>query len=179
MPHPLSALGSFHTVLSLIPVVAGLIAFASAGRIDPATRVGKAYWFGMIASVVTSVGLSSTGGLNPGHALGLLALTVMLIATLAPRLAFLGRAAAYVHVALMSFSFMLLMVPGTNETLSRLPPAHPIGNGPGSAPVQAALAVMVSVFLLGTAYQLVQVRRRSGRAGLLGATTARSEPRSL
>jgi hypothetical protein len=154
MSHPISAFGALHTILSLIPVGAGLVAFQRYGKIDPGTGVG------MVASVLTAFGLSSTGGFNPGHALGLITLTVMLIATLAPRIAFLGRAAAYLQVALMSFSFMLLMIPGTNETLSRLPVGHPIGNGPESAPVQMALAGMFALFLLGTGYQLTQLRRR-------------------
>jgi hypothetical protein len=160
MSHPISAFGALHTILSLIPVGAGLVAFQRYGKIDPGTGVGKVYWIGMVASVLTAFGLSSTGGFNPGHALGLITLTVMLIATLAPRIAFLGRAAAYLQVALMSFSFMLLMIPGTNETLSRLPVGHPIGNGPESAPVQMALAGMFALFLLGTGYQLTQLRRR-------------------
>lgn len=161
MSHPMSAFGAFHTVLSLIPVVAGLAAFKRYGKIDPATTAGKVYWAGMAASVLTAFGLSSTGGFNPGHALGLIALAVMLAGTAAPRLAFLGRAGAYLQVALMSFSFMLLMIPGTNETLSRLPVGHPIGNGPESAPVQMALAGMFVLFLLGTGYQLLQLRRRA------------------
>jgi hypothetical protein len=160
MSHPMSAFGAVHTVLSLIPVAAGLAAFWRHGKIDPGTGVGRVYWIGMAASVLTAFGLSSTGGFNPGHALGLITLAVMLVATLVPRIAFLGRAAAYLQVALMSFSFMLLMVPGTNETLSRLPAGHPIGNGPESAPVQMALAGVFVLFLLGTGYQLVQLRRR-------------------
>ena len=163
MSHPLSAFGAFHTALSLIPLVAGLVAFKRHGKIDPKTGVGKVYWIGMVASVVTAFGLSSTGGFNPGHALGLMTLFVMLIATLAPRFAFLGRATTYIQVALMSFSFLLLMVPGTNETLSRLPAGHPIGNGPDSPPVQMALAGVFVLFLLGTAYQMVQLRRRAAR----------------
>jgi hypothetical protein len=160
MSHPISTLGAVHTVLSLIPLGAGLAAFWRHGKIDPATGAGKLYWIGMVVSVLTSFGLSSTGGFNPGHALGLMALTVMLVATVAPRIAFLGRAAAYLQVALMSFSFLLLMVPGTNETLSRLPAGHPIGNGPDSPPVKMALAVVFVLFLLGTGYQMVQLRRR-------------------
>jgi hypothetical protein len=92
-----------------------------------------------------------------------MALTVMAIGTLATRVAFLGRAAKYVQVALMSFSFMLLMVPGTNETLSRLPAGHPIGNGPDSPPVQMALAGVFVLFVLGTVYQMVQLRRSAAR----------------
>lgn len=162
MPHPLSTLGAVHTLLSLVPLIAGLLAFARHGRIDPASGLGKIYWAGMIASVVTTFGLSSTGGFNPGHALGLLTLLVMAVATVAPRIAFLGRAAAYLQAGLMSFSFMLLMVPGTNETLSRLPADHPIGHGPDSPPVKLALACVFVLFLLGTGYQMLRLRR--GRA---------------
>jgi len=165
MSHPLSAFGAVHTALSLIPVVAGLVALKRDGKIDPRTGPGKLYWIGMVASVVTAFGLSSTGGFNPGHALGLLSLMVMLAGTLAPRFALLGRAAPYIQVVLMSFSFMLLMVPGTNETLSRLPVGHPIGNGPDSAPVQLALAAVFALFLLGTGYQMLQLRRRARQAG--------------
>ncbi len=163
MALPLSIAGIVHTALSLVPVAAGLFAFCRYGKIDPGTRAGKLYWLGMLASVVTAFALSSTGGFNPGHALGLLTLLVMAAATLAPRIAFLGRSAAYVQVGLMSFSFMLLMVPGTNETLSRLPAGDPIGHGPESAPVQLALAGMFVLFLLGTGYQLLQLRRRALR----------------
>jgi len=161
MAHPMSTIGAIHTVLSLIPLVAGLVAFQRHGKIDPATGAGKVYWGGMVVSVLTAFGLSSTGGFNPGHALGLMALTVMLVATLAPRIAFLGRTAAYIQVALMSFSFLLLMVPGTNETLSRLPVGNPIGNGPDSAPVKMALAGVFVLFLLGTGYQMAQLYRRA------------------
>lgn len=166
MAHPLSAFGAFHTLLSLAPVAAGLFAFKRHGRIDPATTVGKVYGIGMLASVLTAFGLSSTGGFNPGHALGLVTLAVMAIAVLAPRIGFLGRAGVYLQVALMSFSFMLLMIPGTNETLSRLPVGDPIGHGPASAsaPVQLALAAVFGLFLLGTAYQLVRLRRTARQA---------------
>ena len=163
MTHPLSTFGLVHTMLSLVPVAAGLVALKRYGKIDPGTHAGKVYWIGMVASILTAFPLSSTGGFNPGHALGVITLIVMSVATLAPRIAFFGRSAEYIQVALMSFSFMLLMIPGTNETLSRLPVGHPIGNGPDSAPVRLALAGMFVLFLLGTSYQLVQLRRRAVR----------------
>lgn len=167
MPHPMSAFGAVHTVLSLIPVAAGLLAFWRHGRIDPATGAGKFYWAGMAASILTSFGLSSTGGFNPGHALGLLALLVMLAGTFAPRIAFLGRSAVYLQTAAMSFSFMLLLVPGTNETLTRLPAGHPIASGIDSPIVQSALAALFGLFLIGTVYQMVKLagQRRGVVAG--------------
>lgn len=165
MPHPLSALGIAHTVISLVPLGAGLMALLQKGEIDPGSRIGRIYCFGMLASVLTTFGLSSTGGLNPGHALGVIALMVILLAAVTPRLGFLGSAARYVRTVLMSFSFLLLMIPGTNETLSRLPADHPIGQGPDSPPVKLALACVFVLFLVGTIYQVVQLRRRASHSG--------------
>lgn len=165
MTHSLSALGGIHTALSIIPIFAGFWAFNRDGKIDPSSRIGRIYWVGMLASVLTSFGLSSTGGLNPGHVLGILTLLVIAAATLAPRITFLGRAADYLQTGLMSFSFFLLFIPGTNETLSRLPVGHPIGNGPDSPPVKMALAIVFVLFLLGTGYQVLQLRRRQPRVG--------------
>lgn len=158
MANPLSLTGAVHTVLSVIPLAAGLFSFARYGRIDPATGVGKVYWGGMIASVLTSFALSSTGHFNPGHALGIVAIIVMLAGTFAPRVRFLGRSALYLQTLAMSFSFLLLMIPGTNETLSRVPASHPIGNGPTSPAVQTALLLVFIVFLIGSGYQMFRLR---------------------
>ena len=174
MAHPLSALGAVHTALSLIPVAAGLVAFARYGRIDPASGIGKVYWGGMLASVVTSFGLSSTGHFNAGHALGLIVLFVMLVGTLLPRIRLLGRSAVYLQTAAMSFSFMLLLVPGTNETLNRLPVGHPFATGGIDSPVvKTALNILFGLFLVGTAYQMFRLaaqRRRQAGGGQMGAS---------
>jgi hypothetical protein len=154
----MSAFGLFHTVLSVIPVVSGGWAFLRDGRIDPATRVGKLYLFGMVASIVTSFGLSSTGGFNPGHGLGLLALLLMGVGVLAPRLGWLGRGVPYVRTLALSASFLVLLVPGINETLTRLPAGQPIASGPQSPPVQAALLGALVLFLIGSTYQVMKLR---------------------
>jgi len=160
MPHPLSTLGIAHTAISLVPLVAGVASFARHRRIDPASTSGRVYLVGLVASVLTSFGLSSTGGFNPGHALGILALLAVGGALLAPRLALLGRAGEYLATLGLSFSFFLLLVPGTNETLSRLPPSQPIANGPQSPIVQGTLAVLFVLFLAGYAQQALAIRAR-------------------
>lgn len=76
MSHSLSTLGVFHTVVSLIPVLSGLYAFIRHRAIDPATRSGKLYLAGLVLSVATSFTVSSTGGINPGHAFGVIVLLV-------------------------------------------------------------------------------------------------------
>lgn len=161
MPHPLSILGIVHTAISLVPVVAGLYSFAHYGTIQPATRAGKVYLGGLLVAVLTSFGLSSTGGFNPGHALGILALLAVSGSLLIPRLSFLGRARPYLATFGLSFSFFLTLVPGINETLTRLPAGQPLASGPESPLVQSTLLAWVVIFLAGFAFQAWTIRTRS------------------
>ena len=161
MAHPLSALGIVHTILSIPPVVAGIASLVSHRAIEPATRWGKTYLGGLALSVVTSFGLSSTGGFNPGHALGILALLAAFGGALVPRWSVLGRARPYLATFGLSFSFFLLLVPGLNESLSRLPPSHPLANGPQSPLVQTVLLAWVVIFLVGFALQAWMIRSRA------------------
>lgn len=160
MATPLSTLGIVHTALSLIPLLAGLYAFLRLGRIPARGVLGNVYGYGMLGSVVSAFGLSSTGGFNSGHGIGLLALAVILLGRKAAQLQRLGNLRAYLQTACMSFSFLLLMIPGLNETLSRLPPSAPIGNGPESPEVKLAILVALCLFLIGLGYQCLRLRAR-------------------
>jgi hypothetical protein len=166
MPHSLSSLGIAHTAISLLPLGAALYSLARFGTIEPSARSGRIYLIGMVLSVLTAFGLSSTGHFNAGHALGVLALLVMLGAWWVPRLTFLGRARAYLATLGWSFSFFLLLVPGINETLSRLPPSRPLANGPDSPLVKGALLAWLVLFVVGYAWQArrLYLRRRGGAA---------------
>ncbi|UVE19299.1 hypothetical protein NVV93_07965 [Pseudomonas sp. LS44] len=162
----MSALGILHTVLSLLPVIVGAYGFCRDGRVIPALRLGNWYLGGMLASVVTSFGLSSSGGFNVGHTLGLVALAAILVARYAERLTWLGNGRPYLEVASMTFSYFVLMIPGLNETLSRVPPGDPIGHGPDSPAVQAALLIALVIFLVGLTYQMLTLRSRRIAAAL-------------
>lgn len=158
MPHPLSTLGIAHTLLSLPPIVAGLYSFVRFHHIDVARRSGQVYLIGLVLSVVTSFGLSSTGGINPGHVLGVLAMAAAFGGALViPRLEFLGRLKPHLATFGLSFSFFLLLVPGINETLSRVPASHPIATGPQDPTVQHALLGWLVVFIIGFALQARQI----------------------
>lgn len=160
MPHPLSALGVIHTAVSLLPIVAGLYGFVRHRAIDPATRAGKLYLLGLVLSVATSFTVSSTGGLNPGHAFGVIVLLVAFGGVLAARLRFLGRAARYLSTFALSFSFLLSLVPGVNETLTRIPVAHPIAAAPMAPVVLQTLLACFVVFVLGFIAQCWRMRGR-------------------
>lgn len=158
MPHPISALGAAHTLISLVPAVVGLYSFVRYRRIDPVMPSGKLYLAGLLLAVFTAFGLSSSGGFNAGHALGILALLSVAGALCAPRLPWLGRAQPYLSQLGFSFSFFLMWVPGIAETLTRLPLAHPLADGPQSPLVRGALAGWFAVFVVGSVAQLWWLR---------------------
>jgi hypothetical protein len=160
MPNPLSLLGEIHTIISIVPAVAGLYSFAKYRSIRPESNTGKVYLASLALSAISAFGLSSTGGFNPGHALAIVVLLVSGICLILPRLRFLGRLMPYLRNLGLSFTYFLLWVPGINETLSRLPPSHPIGNGPDSPPVQTALLIWVVLFAVGSLCQAWIVSRQ-------------------
>lgn len=164
MTTALSLIGVVHTAISLVPVAAGLYGFARYRAIDPATRSGRVYLVGLALSVLTAFGLSSTGGFNPGHALGILALLAAFGSLLVPRLAVLGRLRPYLATLGLSFSFFLLLVPGIAETLTRLPAAHPLADGPASPLVRSTLLAWVVIFVVGFALQGWTIHSRRGNA---------------
>jgi hypothetical protein len=163
MANPLSLLGEIHTAISIIPAVAGLYSFAMHRAIQPETTVGKIYLASLALSAISAFGLSSTGGFHAGHALAIIVLLVSAICLLLPKLRFLGRLIPYLRNLGLSFTYFLLWVPGINETLSRLPPSHPIGNGPDSPPVKAALLAWVALFAAGSLAQAFIVSRRQAK----------------
>ncbi len=154
MAHPLSSLGIAHTVISLAPVLAGLYGFVRFHRIEPGSRSGKFYLVGLTLAVFTSFGLSSVQGVNPGHVLGVLALLAAFGGALVvPRWKALGRLRHHLQNFGLSFSSFLLLVPGINETLTRLPATGPLATGPEDPLVRGALLAWLLCFLLGFAIQ--------------------------
>ncbi|MBB5537301.1 hypothetical protein [Rhizobium giardinii] len=166
MANPLSTLGIIHTVISVVPVVAGLYGFSKYGAIRPKTDSGRIYVITLVLSALTSFGLSSTGGFNAGHAIGILAILSVVFSLIIARLGWFGRLNRYLQALSMSFTFFLLLVPAINETLSRVPPANPIGSGPESAPVQTVTAIWAVIFLIGICLQAWTIHRRPGNAAL-------------
>jgi hypothetical protein len=161
MTHPISPLGVVHTVVSLVPIVAGIYSFARHRRIDPTTRSGVVYLAGLALSVITSFGVSSTGGLNPGHAFGIVILLLAFGGAFVTKLSFLGRLRPYLSVLGLSLSFLLSLVPGTNETLTRLPLSHPLADAPLAPVVLHTLLVWLGLFVVGFAAQCRQIYSRN------------------
>lgn len=165
MPHPLSTLGLIHTLLSLIPVLAGTSALLREGRIELGNRTGKTYALGLMATVFTSFGLSSTGGFNPGHALGIVSLLALGFAYLAPRLGWLGKAGEYLRNLALTFSFALQFIPASNEILKRVPFSQPFSTGPDSPIAKQFAAGVMLLFVLGALWQAWKLRQQRKPGG--------------
>lgn len=165
MPHPISTLGALHTAISVLPLAAGLYSFVRYRAIEPAKRSGQLYLVGLLLSVLTAFGLSSTGGFNAGHALGVLALLVIGGSLLIRQLPLFPRLVPYLSQFGFSFSFFLLLVPAIGETLTRLPISHPLATGPESPLVRGTLLVWLAIFVVGAGLQMWWMR--SQRKGVL------------
>ncbi len=122
MPTPMSAFGFVHTAISLLPVGFGLYALIDKGRIDLATRAGRAYFITMLLGSATGFVIFAHGGLSIGHALTVMVVALLVASALAPRLAWLGRAAPYLQTLGFSTSYFLLLFFASTEGLTRLPP---------------------------------------------------------
>jgi uncharacterized membrane protein len=149
----LTSLGQFHTLVSEVSIVLGLVAFFRDGKIDLRNRVGQGYLATMLVASVTAFGISRSGGFSVGHSLTIVTLVFLLAGTFVDRVRGLGRSAAYVQTISFSTSYFLLMFFATTETLTRLPVAHPFASSqddPALLPVRVAL---LAAYLLGIAYQ--------------------------
>lgn len=94
-------------------------------------------------------------------------LSTLLVAfggVLAGRLRFLGRLAHYLSTFALSFSFLLSLVPGINETLTRVPVGRPIAAAPLAPVVLQVLLGCAVVFVIGFAAQCWRIRSRNKHA---------------
>lgn len=158
----MSAFGLFHTAVSLLALPLGLYAFARDGKIDPKNGVGKLYLASMLIGTLTAFGFIVSKGFNPAQVLSVLTLVVLLAGMFVSRVHWLGRAAVYVETTAMTFSFLLLMVFTTTETLTRIPTEHPFAANAESAELIPVRLSLLAAFLLGLGYQLFKLHVANG-----------------
>jgi hypothetical protein len=153
----MSAFGFVHAAISVLPVGFGLYALLTGGRIDTATRAGKAYLATMLLGCATGFVIFAHGGFSLGHALTLLMAAILLTGAFAPRLRRLGRLAPYVQTVAFSTSFFLLLVFATTEGLTRLPPDKPWASGPTAPELLPLRLALLAAFACGLTWQLYRL----------------------
>jgi uncharacterized membrane protein len=156
----LTPLGTLHTAISLIAVVAGFIALFRYQEISPKNRVGQIYVVATIITCVTGFGIFQHGGFGKPHALGIITLVVLALAAVAGKSRLFGRASPYVETVGYSATFLFNMIPGITETATRLPLGAPLVANAEAPELQVASAALFVMFLVGASLQVLRLRRR-------------------
>jgi uncharacterized membrane protein len=154
----LTPLGTFHTAISLVAVVAGLVAFIRDGAISTKNRVGKIYIVTTVITCLTALGIFQHGGFGKPHALAIITLVALGIAAVAGYSSLFGRASPYIETVAYSATFLFHLIPGITETSTRLPLGAPLVASADAPVLQAAAAVLFVVFLIGAALQVQHLR---------------------
>jgi len=154
-------LGLLHTAISLVALAAGFVALWQSREISSTTRSGRIFVIGTVLSCVTSFGIFRHGGFGNPHILAVIALLVVGIALLAEHRRPFGRASRYVRIVGYSLALFLHFIPGTVETLTRLPAGAPYLAGPEDPKAQPILGFFFLVFLIGSTLQILLARARS------------------
>jgi len=157
----LTLLGTIHTAISLVAVVAAIWAFVRDKAILAETGLGKVYIWTTVLTCLTGFGIFQHGGFGKPHALGIITLVTLLIAALAGRQQLFGSLSRYVETVAYSITFFFHMIPAVTETSTRLPLGRPLLPGAEAPELVTATGVMFLLFLIGATAQVL--RLRSGR----------------
>lgn len=155
----LSNLGIFHTIIGVVAIVSALISFVRYGKINLEHITGKLYFYFTIITSLTALGLSKHGGFNAGHVLSLLILILVAVAFYLHRKKGGNNKARYFENFLMSFSFLLSMLPTVNETLTRVPIGHPLAKDINDPLIGKTLLIIFVLFITGSVYQIIKQRK--------------------
>jgi hypothetical protein len=155
----LSNLGIFHTIIGVIAIVSALISFVRYGKINLYHITGKLYFYFTIITSLTALGISKHGGFNAGHVLSLIILILVTVAFYLHSKKGGNNKARYFENFLMSFSFLLSMLPTVNETLTRIPIGHPLAKDINDPLIGKTLLVIFVLFITGSVYQIIKQRK--------------------
>lgn len=165
----LTPLGAVHTAISLVALAAGAIALFRDKEISPQTSLGKVYLWTTVLTCLTGFGIFRHGGFGAPHALGVLTLLVLGLATLANRTPWFGRAAKYLATVGYSVTFFFHLIPGATETFTRLPSGATLFSSPDDPNLQKVVGVLFLLLVVGAALQVRRLYVGPGPAGLAEA----------
>jgi uncharacterized membrane protein len=156
MPNHLSNLGIVHTIISILALIFGITAIVRDGKIDPRRMLGKGYVVLTILTCLTSFGVMKTGHFTPAHGLSVLVLLLLPIGIYARSIWKKGNRGATAEIIVLSLTLFLSFIPAVTETLTRLPIAQPIAEGPDASIVKMSNLGLAIVFTL---IIIIQIRK--------------------
>ncbi|HSC09184.1 MAG TPA: hypothetical protein VLD59_20340 [Steroidobacteraceae bacterium] len=152
----LTPLGTVHTAISLIALAAGFVALWRYREISTRTRSGIVFVAGTALSCFTGLFIFQRGGFGVPHVLALVTLVVLAVALLAEHRQAFGALSRYVAAVGYSLSFFFHFIPGTVETLTRLPARAPYLATPDDPKAQPIIGIFFLLFLVGATLQVLR-----------------------
>jgi uncharacterized membrane protein len=169
----LTLLGAVHTAFALVALVAGYAMLFRNGRIEGQSTLGRTYLWCTVITCLTAFGIFRHGGFNIAHVLAIVTLVTLVVAVAAQRTRFLGGLSPYATTLGYSFTLFCHMIPGLNETFTRVPVGAPLFTGPDDPALQKAISVVLLLFVILMAVQAWRIRKRTA-AGRIDASIGRS-----
>jgi len=154
----LTPLGTFHTAISLIALFAGFVALWRYREISTRTGSGQLFVGGTVISCLTGLGIFQHGGFGNPHILAIVTLVVLAVALGAEYRNVFGWGSRYVATVSYSLSFFFHFIPGTVETLTRLPAGAPYLSNADDPKAPPIIGVFFLLFLIGATSQVLRLR---------------------
>ena len=149
----LTQLGVLHTLVSLVAVVAAVIALVRHREISPWQRSGQVYIVATVVVCLSGFGIFRHGGFGPPHALGILTLLTLGIAFAAGRRLF-GHLSRRIEIIAYTATVFFHTIPGVTESLTRFPPGAPIAKSQEDPMFPVIYGVFFVIFLVGVTLQV-------------------------
>ncbi len=162
----LTSLGSLHTLIGLVALIAGAICFFRDGAISLRSRTGRVFVWTTLITCLSGFGIFEHGGFNIAHALGIATLVVLALAVWAERGAAFGFLSPYAATVGYSLAYFFHWIPGTTETFTRFPLGAPLFSSPEDPNLEKTVGVMFLLFIVGAVVQVWRLRaqQRGGAA---------------
>lgn len=162
----LSNLGIFHTVIGIAAIVGALVGFIRYGKINLDRLSGSVYFYGTIVTSVTSLRISKHGGFNAGHVFSIFIILLVSMAYFLYSKKKESKSARYFENFLLSFSFLLSLVPTVNETFTRIPIGHPLAKDISDPIIGKTLLILFILFIVGSVYQFMRQKKINKRVNI-------------
>jgi uncharacterized membrane protein len=156
----LTSLGVFHTIVSLVAVIAGALSLIRNGKISWDNFLGKTFVITTVIVCFTGFGIFQHGGFGKPHVLGIITLLTLGVAWAASK-GTLGTASPFIERVGYSLTFFFHIVPAITEAATRLPLDAPFASSPDDPRIQVAIGVCFILFIVGAILQVKKMRAQA------------------
>jgi uncharacterized membrane protein len=161
----ISLLGWFHTVIGIIALLTGGYSLIKRKEIGLKHRAGQIYLLATLVTALSALGIFQHGGFGAGHALAVMTLVALTVGTVAVTTQIFGSLSRNVQAAAFSATLLFHSVPAITDGLMRLPVGDPIVTSLEDPMLKTAYMVLIAIYLVGLAFQLVWIRKQPPQQG--------------